>query len=107
MNEELTVTEAAAQSIKENTSTEPVDAPDLSATDILAADDLATKRIFVPQWKGYVTIRTLSADDAIDLSKALSDPAQKHSAPIRVVQKSLIDTKTGQPQFTEHQIGVL
>jgi hypothetical protein len=42
----------------------------LTAADIWAAPDIETREVFVPQWGGTVTIKTLSKREISDIQKA-------------------------------------
>jgi len=74
----------------------------LTAEDILAADDLTTKKIHVPEWGGTVIIRTLSAEGATAFGTYVSDPKNKRKAMLYLVRNSLVNPD-GSYVFTEKQ----
>lgn len=44
---------------------------DLTASDILAADDRVTEKLFVPEWGGNVYLRTISGTERDEFEKTL------------------------------------
>lgn len=65
----------------------------LSADDILAVDDIEVVPVDVPEWKGKVHLRTMSADEATKFTEYLSDPANKRKGLVRIVALCLCDEK--------------
>jgi len=46
---------------------------ELSKEQILKADDLQIKKVDVPEWKGYVFVRTLTAEESYEYNSNLLD----------------------------------
>jgi hypothetical protein len=65
----------------------------LTADDILAADDVQIIPVEMPEWKGTVHLRTMTADEAVKFTEYLSDPANKRKGLVRIVALSLCDEK--------------
>lgn len=61
----------------------------LSAEDILNADDIQYRTINVPEWKGAVRLRTLSADEVSDYLEAIGG-TQKRDAMALMVMRSAV-----------------
>jgi hypothetical protein len=66
---------------------------ELSFSDIMATDDRELVKVEIPQWKGHVYIRTLSALEAIEFQQHLSNPAKKQHAMTRIVTLCVADSK--------------
>jgi len=72
----------------------------LSAEDILAADDLKSAEVNVPEWGGKVLIRPMTADQAVIFTD-LQGEDKKHSA-VKATALCVVDAE-GKPLFTEMQ----
>ena len=55
----------------------------LTAADILGAEDLGHKDIEVPEWKGTVRIRALSAEQGLKFQEILEDPDLKKAGKVQ------------------------
>lgn len=78
----------------------------LTAAEILAADDTVAEYVEVPEWKGSVRVRGLSAAERIELAKSVTDKdgkAKTEGFQIRLVSMSLCDDK-GERLFTDAQV---
>ncbi len=87
-----------------------VDAPPekevfLSADDILATDDLATTKVYVPEWKSSVRFRAMSAFEAIRFQEGLAGP-QRKEAWVKIFALCAVDAD-GQRLFTNEKMEAL
>jgi hypothetical protein len=71
----------------------------LSADDILNADDVQYRTVHIPEWKGTVRVRTLSAEEVSDYVEAIGG-VQKRDALAIMVFRSLVKTD-GSQLFTD------
>ena len=71
----------------------------LSAEEIFAAEDCERDEVFVPEWHGTVTLRAMTAEEAIDFEEGNNTPARKN-AMVRMIQICAIHGETGAPLFT-------
>lgn len=69
----------------------------LTATAILAADDLDRSEVDVPEWGGAVTVRALSLGERLAFAALAQAEPEKASAWLVVV--AAIDPKTGEQLF--------
>jgi hypothetical protein len=70
----------------------------LSAEDILSADDITYKDVFVPAWKGHVRLRQLTAQESVEFMDSIQGEAKKNG-PLLLLIKSAVD-KQGNKMFT-------
>lgn len=84
----------------------------LKRGDILAADDLKTQDVEVPEWGGSVRIRTLTAAQRDDFDASLSSgigtnrTVDLHNLRARLVSLCVVDEE-GAPQFTKDDVAAL
>ena len=78
----------------------------LTAEEILGLDDLDYKDIHIPEWKGTVRIRSLSALDALEYFRDVRIPAKKDDAMLLIIIKSVVDV-AGNRVFKPAQIDML
>lgn len=79
----------------------------LSFDDILAADDLDVRIVPIPEWKGSVRLRVLSAAEAIEFQKKMKQADKKQEAWIEIFALCAID-ESGRRLFSaERQIVLL
>src|SRR4029078_219786 len=71
--------------------------PLLSADEILAVDDTRYERVPVPEWKGTVRIRSLSAEEVQEYVESIDGPA-KRNAMVMMMMRSAVD-KDGRQLF--------
>jgi hypothetical protein len=71
----------------------------LSAEDILNADDVQYRTVPVPEWKGSVRVRTLSAEEVSDYVEAINGVQKRDSLAIMVF-RSLVK-QDGSQLFTD------
>src|SRR6266699_966387 len=86
----------------------------LGRDDILAADDLPSEDVDVPEWSGTVRVRGLSGRGRDEYLTSLlvvrgaqivgRDP---RNASARLVAQCIIDPETGSPAFTLHDVDKL
>lgn len=91
-------------------------APILSGADILGADDLLTKWVLVPGWKGKVLIRALSGTERDQFEASIVKVRGKHretnteNIRAKLCQLSIVDPtdpKKRAPLFTRKQVDAL
>jgi len=78
----------------------------LSADDILGAEDLEIKAVEVPEWKGVVHLRVFPADEGLVLSAKMNalEKEHQHEALFLLLAACLVDS-TGKLLFvTEDQV---
>lgn len=63
----------------------------LTAAEILAATDISTIEIDIPQWGGTIRFRALSAAEAIEFQAIFKDEDEKQDAIIRLFAVSAVD----------------
>jgi hypothetical protein len=73
----------------------------LSAADILGANDVHTVDVEVPEWGGFITLRTLTAGEAILVSERLK--SGQRDAAIQVLAMCAVDSE-GNLLFTEEDV---
>jgi hypothetical protein len=78
----------------------------LDLESILAADDLQTAYVEVPEWKGTVKIRQLSADESLKFFETNKDPQHQKTSNLRLVMASAIK-EDGSLLFTQDQFNNL
>lgn len=81
----------------------------LSRADILAANDLPTKTIKVPEWKGSVTLRAWSAETGVAIAKLSAEAAAMgfvEQLPEKILALSVINPD-GTLMFTEDDLSAL
>lgn len=71
----------------------------LTAEEILSADDVQYRTVAVPEWKGSVRVRTLSADEVSDYVEAINGVQKRDSLSIMVF-RSLVKAD-GSQLFTD------
>lgn len=76
----------------------------LTAEEILAADDLQTVEVDVPEWGGTVRLRSLTGQDAVSFAEQIKD--NKKNSGIKVVARCAVK-EDGTPLFTEEQVEAL
>jgi hypothetical protein len=76
----------------------------LSAKEILDVVDVKTVEVDVPEWNGSVTIRSLSAEEAIDFHER--SKTDKSKAAIRLLVICIIGDD-GKPLFSEADVDAL
>lgn len=76
----------------------------LTAEEILAASDLATVDVEVPEWGGTVRLRQLSAGETITFSEAAS--GNKKLGTVKLIAMSAVD-ESGNRLFTDKQVEAL
>ena len=76
----------------------------LSAVEILSASDAVIVDVDVPEWGTVVSLRTLSAAEAMDFNDKIKKNDKE--APARLVILSAVDAE-GQPLFSEKDLGAL
>jgi hypothetical protein len=81
----------------------------LTRAAILAASDLKTKVVKVPEWKGEVTIRewSVAESEAIAMLSIKADGGFIEKFRENVVRLSVIDPETGELLFTEDDLNDL
>ena len=62
----------------------------LSAADILGIDDVTIINVPVPEWKGTVRLKTLSAESVAEYLEAIDGPA-KRNAIVLMFMRSAVD----------------
>ena len=102
--------------------TPPPHAYDLSAADILGAPDRITEKLYVPEWKGNVYIRTISGSERDEFEKTLMKERMQinaESGQMEMVQEQdlsnvrskllvrVLCDKDGAPIFTVEHIAAL
>jgi hypothetical protein len=97
--------------VKETEATEAtVEEKLLTAEDILAAEDLTTKKIYVPEWKGTVMFRVMNGLEAVQFQDVLSNTDNRSGVArvgwIKIFAMSAINPD-GTRMFTERQIAKL
>jgi len=65
--------------------------PLLTGAAILAASDLETIDLEVPEWGGTIRLRSLTADEAFDFMDLLNDPVKKKLAAVHLIALSAVD----------------
>lgn len=80
----------------------------LTAEEIIAADDIKTEVVEVPEWGGAVTLRMMSGAEAVEFVKAVQadKTGASTSQAIKIVGLSAVDGE-GKPLFSEHQLRLL
>ena len=73
-----------------------------SAADIFAIDDLDTIDVEVPEWRGSIRIRKLTAEEAITFGETVDGPARR-SANVRLVIACAVDDH-GKSLFTKEHL---
>jgi len=74
----------------------------LSADEILAVDDTRYERVPVPEWKGTVRIRSLSAEEVQEYVESIDGPA-KRNAMVMMMMRSAVD-KDGRQLFGDPKV---
>lgn len=74
----------------------------LSAEAILAAEDIKTVDVNVPEWGGTVRLRTLTGEEAMRFAESVTGENRSESA-VRIVGLCAIKDD-GTPLFTEEQL---
>lgn len=77
----------------------------LSADDILSAEDLTVTKVHIPEWKGTVRFRALSAFEAIRFQEGLAGP-QRKEAWVKIFALCAVDAD-GQKLFTTDKMEAL
>jgi len=76
----------------------------LSASDIMDAKDIETVDVDIPEWGGFVRLRTLSGEDAVRFVELVkNDPT---GAALKIVALSAVDD-SGNQLFTHEQVELL
>jgi hypothetical protein len=70
----------------------------LTAADIFETDDRQTEDIYIPEWKGWITLRVLSAAEAIQFQTSLENATDKRSAWVRIFALCAVN-QDGTPMF--------
>lgn len=78
----------------------------LTAEEILSADDVQYRTVSVPEWRGSVRVRTLSADEVSDYLEAING-VQKRDALSIMVFRSLVKSDGSQLFTDPEQLGPL
>lgn len=63
----------------------------LTADEIFAADDRDFADVEVPEWKGWIRLRSLSAEEALKFMEQLQDPKTKNQGMVRIIQLCATD----------------
>jgi hypothetical protein len=80
----------------------------LGADEILAASDIDTMTIEVPEWKGRVCFLAMDGDEAIKFNQNFKDPEKKDEAIIRLFVLSAVNNPTDRQRiFTEASVRAL
>ena len=83
----------------------------LTKSEILAAQDLATEEVEVPEWGGTVTVRTFTGDVRDSFEQSLLGPDGKPRSSLagvraRLVALTVVDEK-GERLFTDDEVTAL
>lgn len=78
----------------------------LNKESILAADDIKTEIIPVPEWGGDVKIKAMSVKEQLDFDEYLSKNAGPHDMAFYLVVKSCVD-ESGSRLFTDEDVTLL
>src|ERR1044071_3879213 len=77
----------------------------LTAAEILASDDLETADMEIPEWKGTVRFRVMTADEAIKFQDTLNTPSKKN-AWVKILASCAVDAN-GERLFTDKEMDAL
>lgn len=85
---------------------QPTEIRNLSAEEILSAEDLEIVAVEVPEWKGVVHLRVLPADEGLALSEKMNElPKEKQSEAIFLLLGACLVQPDGARMFsTEDQL---
>lgn len=78
----------------------------LTAAEILNADDLEYTEIEVPEWKGTLRLRVMSADEAIKFQDQINTPSLKKSAWVKILALCAVDGE-GKRLFSDREMEAL
>src|SRR5689334_6136847 len=86
---------------------ELTDADFLDADGILATNDLTIEPVYVPEWKGWVAIGVMPADEGLELAKLMRNPANRERGMMELMQRTIVHRVTHKPLFTRAQLQVM
>lgn len=78
----------------------------LSKADILSVNDVDYVDVYIPQWKGFVRLRSLNADESIKFTDLVNDQKVGKQAVVRIMQISAVD-ENGSQLFTSTDLEAL
>lgn len=77
----------------------------LTADDILTSEDLEAKIVYIPEWKGSVRFRAMSAFEAIKFQEGVRGP-QRREAWVKIFALCAVD-KDGERLFSDAKMEAL
>lgn len=79
---------------------------ELSADDIIAADDVTVFKTVVPEWKGTVYFKAMSAKRTLEFKGLMAKPAERDGLFVRMFQECACNS-SGEQLFTTGQLEAL